>query len=237
MKLLFKKTGETPLECLKKNYTNSKIPLTYVGRLDPMASGLLLILEGDECKERDEYLSLDKKYTYEGLIGVSTDSLDLMGKIRKTNKPQGDLNIKHSVQSLIGKISLPYPMFSSKTVGGRPLFELAKLGKKVDAPIKQMNIYNHKFISQEIIKGRDIANHAIDEISKVNGDFRQKEIIVGWKDFLDKYADEDFIKFKASLSVSSGTYVRSIIEEIGNRVEHPSCAFSILRTSIGKWDL
>ena len=237
MKLLFKKTGETPLECLKKNYTNSKIPLTYVGRLDPLASGLLLILEADECKERDDYLALDKKYTYEGIVGVSTDSIDLMGKIRNVKIPENNLITKNCIQSLTGKISLPYPMFSSKTVGGRPLFELAKLGKKVDAPIKQMNIYNHKFISQEAIKGRDIANHAINEISKVNGEFRQKEIILGWKDFLDKHADTDFIKFKASIHVSSGTYVRSLIEEIGRRVEYPTTAFSILRTSIGKWDL
>ena len=52
--LLNKKEGETPLEALEvfraKNKIYKNVKKTYDGRLDPMASGLLLILAGDETK-------------------------------------------------------------------------------------------------------------------------------------------------------------------------------------------
>ena len=56
--LLYKELGQTPLECIleyKKN-TGEERPMTYAGRLDPMAQGLLLCLVGEECKNKDQYL-------------------------------------------------------------------------------------------------------------------------------------------------------------------------------------
>ena len=64
--ILNKNGWETPLQCLEffrlkyKEYKN--IPMTYAGRLDPMASGVLVILVGEECKKKEKYLKLDKEY-------------------------------------------------------------------------------------------------------------------------------------------------------------------------------
>ena len=68
--LLNKKEGETPLEALevfRKRKTKQKkeykdVKMTYAGRLDPMAEGLLIILTGEECKNKEKYLVLDKEY-------------------------------------------------------------------------------------------------------------------------------------------------------------------------------
>ena len=57
---LYKKLGETPLECLnrfKKAHSEyEKIPMTYAGRLDPMAEGVLLVLAGDKAKKKRNIL-------------------------------------------------------------------------------------------------------------------------------------------------------------------------------------
>jgi tRNA pseudouridine55 synthase len=81
--ILYKNRGETPLECIlrfkKENpdYMNDK--MTYAGRLDPLAEGLLLVLVGDECKNKEKYLKFDRKYEVEGTFWFCTDIYDLLG--------------------------------------------------------------------------------------------------------------------------------------------------------------
>ena len=81
--VIWKKWGETPLEALERLRVHlgiaKDIPMTYAGRLDPAVEGLLVILVGDECKKKDNYTKLRKTYSAEILIGVATDSYDLLG--------------------------------------------------------------------------------------------------------------------------------------------------------------
>ena len=82
-----KSVGETPLQALEAFRERERlggIPLTYAGRLDPMASGKLLILIGDECKKRDTYTGLDKRYRFEVLFGARTDTGDILGITERT---------------------------------------------------------------------------------------------------------------------------------------------------------
>jgi tRNA U55 pseudouridine synthase TruB len=78
-----KRVGYTPLqelEVLKGAAPElAQVPLTYAGRLDPMASGKLLVLVGDECKKRRQYEKLDKEYEFEVLLGFKTDTGDVLG--------------------------------------------------------------------------------------------------------------------------------------------------------------
>ena len=88
--ILNKKEGETPLESLEnfrsKNSKYFNLPMTYAGRLDPMASGLLLILAGEEVKNKEKYLNLEKEYEFEVLFGFSTDTHDILGKVISVRK-------------------------------------------------------------------------------------------------------------------------------------------------------
>ena len=87
--LLNKKEGETPLEALDRfrmanpKYKDEK--MTYAGRLDPMASGVLLVLVGEEIKQKDKYLALNKEYEFEILFGFATDTYDILGKVVHSN--------------------------------------------------------------------------------------------------------------------------------------------------------
>ncbi len=81
--VIWKKIGQTPLEALEmereRRSISRDVPMTYAGRLDPLAEGALIILTGDACRSKEHYLSLDKTYTIEVLLGVSTDSGDVLG--------------------------------------------------------------------------------------------------------------------------------------------------------------
>lgn len=81
----YKKSGQTPLDCVLdlrlKDISFQNIPITYAGRLDPLASGVLLLLVGEECKKKDQYLKLSKEYELTILFGFSTDTYDLLGKV------------------------------------------------------------------------------------------------------------------------------------------------------------
>ena len=70
---IYKKAGETPLEAINRlrsrrpEYQDVKI--TYAGRLDPLAEGVLILLAGDAVYEKEKYLKLDKEYEAEILFG------------------------------------------------------------------------------------------------------------------------------------------------------------------------
>ncbi|MES2135091.1 MAG: hypothetical protein V4449_02535 [Patescibacteria group bacterium] len=99
-KVLEKKIGDTPLQALeelrRKNDWLQSVPLTYAGRLDPMAEGKLLILIGDECKVRERYDGLDKEYEFEVLLGFSSDTGDVLGMAEAS----GESYIEHSKKEL-----------------------------------------------------------------------------------------------------------------------------------------
>src|SRR5690606_23219787 len=81
---LYKREGETPLECIQRfraeNPSYAEVSMTYLGRLDPMAEGLLLVLAGDTRKKK-AYLELDKRYEFEVLWGFETDTYDMLGLV------------------------------------------------------------------------------------------------------------------------------------------------------------
>lgn len=121
MFIIHKNLSETPLECLERTRAlqdiAANVPMTYAGRLDPMASGKLLILVGEECKDKEKYLGLDKEYEIEVLFGVTTDTGDMLGLI---NEVRPSLNTRSDlVDKFIGKFTQVYPAYSSKTALSR----------------------------------------------------------------------------------------------------------------------
>lgn len=249
--LVNKKEGQTPLESLEvfrvKNKIPLDVPLTYAGRLDPMAEGLLILLSGENCKNKQKYLDLDKEYEFQVLFGFATDTYDILGKITKGNplqttkgyplwKEELEKLIQENLKFFKGKIIQKYPMYSSKTVGGKPLFTYARENKEVEIPEREVFVKNIKYLKINKISNTNLLKKIENRIAKVKGDFRQKDILKIWNNVLnsDKTPKHFFI---ASFSVkcSSGTYVRSIANNLGEQIGIPSLAFYIKRTKIGKY--
>lgn len=221
MEIIYKEIGETPLERLEKfrieKQISKEVPMTYAGRLDPMAEGLLIILIGEECKEKQKYLNLDKEYEVEILYGVQTDSYDVLGLITHINLDKNDS--KTDFNKHIGKFIQEYPKYSSKMI--------AMKGEYEDVPTKEVEIFNMTEVESRMTLGKDLASSVISKIEKVKGDFRQDETVEGWKDFGEKYGEDVFKVIKIKVYCSSGTYMRSLANREGG------LALSIKRTKVG----
>ena len=247
--LLNKKEGETPLETLEnfrsKNKLYKNLPMTYAGRLDPMAEGLMIILIGEECKNKEKYLSLDKEYEFQVLFGFATDTYDILGKVTQPyrqgiwGKKELEKEIKKVLKEFLGRKLQKYPIYSSKTVNGQPLFSYARSGENVEIPEREVEIKSLKLIKIQSLKKEKLLTDIEKRINKVEGDFRQKEIIKIWKKSLQGKTVQSstlhIVSFK--IKCSSGTYVRSISNEIGEKLGIPALAYSIKRTKIGKYYL
>lgn len=245
--VLNKKEGETPLQSLEsfrmKNKEYKDIPMTYAGRLDPMASGVLLILAGEECKNKEKYLKLDKEYEFEVLCGFSTDTYDILGKatkgikqvlVRDLTKKDLEKMIKENLKFFTGKFAQTYPMYSSQTVKGKHLFEYARSGEKVNIPSHEIEVKSLKLLKIKKACGCVLFKNFQKRIAKVEGDFRQKEILKLWEKEL-KNSQEKYFVAKFHIKCGSGTYVRSIANDLGEKLCIPALALSIKRIKVGKW--
>ena len=260
MLCLYKKLGETPLACLNRlRLTRSEYKdavLSYAGRLDPMAEGVLLVMVGEENKEREKYLGLDKEYECEVLLGVSTDTYDVLGVVSpKLLQSEGGrvgkiapapvysparAVIESHLASFVGKYMQKYPPFSSKTVNGKPLFQLSKDGELKDesVPGREVEVYRIEVLSMEVVSAKDLKARIFKNIALVQGDFRQAEILADWEKFFIVHQDEVlFPVIKIKVSCGSGVYVRSIAHELGKKLGIPALALSILRTRVGEYNM
>lgn len=243
--VVYKEIGQTPLEAVtefkKKNkeYGNEKI--SYAGRLDPMAEGVLLLLVGAENKEREKYLDLNKEYESEIVLGIETDTFDALGLIKKVNlevkNPRDE--IEKCLETFLGKSSQSYPPYSSKTVGGKPLYWWVRENRlsEIEIPKKEIEIYRLEIIGAAKVSGRKLREVIIRRVKSVNGDFRQGLIEKTWESFEKSNKDYEFDVLKIKVSCSSGTYVRRLASDIGKKLGVGAFCLSIKRTSVGNFTL
>lgn len=240
--VLNKKEGETPLQALEFFRTKHKeykdLKMTYAGRLDPMAEGVLVILAGEEIKNKERYLNLDKEYNFEILFGFATDTYDILGKVTNrgniiVKKEELEKIIQKELKKFKGKLIQKYPVYSSKTVSGKQLFQYAREGEIVEIPEREIDVKKINLIKIKKIKGDALKNKIHKRIGYVAGDFRQKEILKIW----DKNINIQDCYFVASLNIKcgSGTYVRGIVNSLGENINIPALAWSIKRTKVGKY--
>lgn len=251
--VLQKEIGQTPLECMElwrtASNTPADIPLTYAGRLDPMASGTLLVLIGDECKKKEQYLDLDKAYEFEILFGLSSDTGDVLGRLSPSAPLLFDARvILQTLETLIGEIELPYPHFSSKTVQGKPLHTWTIEGRldEIEIPTKTSEIYSLKLLSTKTQTRSDIYAQATKKIETIppvtqqrkalGNDFRRADVRADWEQFLSEGSESDlFYSAKVKCIASSGTYMRSLAEVIATHLGTTGLAYAIHRTKIGTY--
>jgi len=245
---VYKKCGQTPLDCInevkKTNPELTHLPLTYAGRLDPLAEGVLIILVGDECLKKDDYLSLSKEYEVDILFGFKTDTYDLMGKILEVQSLIGfgsctSENLKETLLEFTGRITQAYPPYSSRTVEGKPLFEWARSGKidQITIPSHDVFVENIDLIKEDFISGFELLNKIKKDIGSVSGDFRQEEILNIWNDTLKDKKEDKYKTITLRISCGGGVYIRSIANELGKKLSIPAIALNIKRIRVGEYKI
>lgn len=242
MLIINKKVSETPLECLdrlrieKPELKEEK--LSYIGRLDPMAHGKMIVLVGDEeNKNRSMYLDSDKEYIAKIVFGFKTDTNDILGLIEDKNADNSKLDLDKITAEIenFSKIkSQKYPWFSSKTFQGKSLFYWFKTGQKdiVDRPIRPIEIHSVSEIKNSQISKDEFHKTIKERINNLTGDFRQKEILENWEKDLENFNIQDLLVFEFKISVSTGTYIRGLVETLSETLDFPIVLFDLERTEI-----
>lgn len=115
----------------------------HSGTLDPLATGLLPVMCGKATKLCQYLTEGDKKYRAVLKFGIATDTYDITGQITQTSDKRATLDeINSIVPKFIGKIKQVPPAYSAIKVGGTALYKLAREGKAVNAPIREIEIYS-----------------------------------------------------------------------------------------------
>ncbi|MFH1878154.1 MAG: tRNA pseudouridine(55) synthase TruB [Candidatus Omnitrophota bacterium] len=113
----------------------------HAGTLDPMATGVLVILLGKATKLSATFLNQDKEYVATMKLGEKTESGDSEGKLVETRETDISSEMLYEVFSLfIGDIMQTPPMVSAKKFKGKPLYKLARKGIVVNREPKMISI-------------------------------------------------------------------------------------------------
>lgn len=240
---IYKKRGETPLECIHRfkmlNPEYASLPMTYAGRLDPLAEGVLIVLAGEKVHEKNTFLSLPKEYEVDVLFGVSTDTYDVLGMADELSVAECDTSLAEEVlKDFVGRNEVSYPPYSSKPVSGKPLFAWARSGEldKIDIPTRETDIYSLECESWKKIDSKQVLADVQSAITSVHGDFRQEDSLMQWQKCLEG-KEYEFMIAHVHVSCSSGAYMRSLAYGWGKKIGIPALAYRIFRTKVGDYGI
>lgn len=240
--VLTKQIGETPLECMERFRAEhpelAGVAMTYAGRLDPMAEGLLLVLSGEAVHDKKKWMGLPKTYTVKVLWGIETDTGDVLGLMtQKSDTVPEILDIKNEMRKMVGNFSQKYPVYSSQTVNGKPLFQYARKGElgEIEIPTHDVELFEAKHIFREMMAPADLYSEVFSNIDLVTGDFRQSDIKQKWGGVLME--NKEYTIDTIELSVSGSFYVRQFVVDLAEQLGSKALAYHILRTKIGDFHI
>lgn len=253
--VLDKQVGETPLSCAEawreKHPEYQGVPLAYAGRLDPMASGKLLVLIGEECKRQTEYHGLDKAYEFSVLFGITSDTLDVLGRLtpREAVPTINPDTLETVLPSFFGDIELPYPHFSAKTVQGKPLhvWTLENRLHEITLPTITTTIHTLTLDAIETVSRAKLVAEALEKVNSIpevtdqrkalGNDFRRVDVRRDWNEIRNNDSlPTEYSIARFTCIASSGTYMRTLASEIAKKLGTIGLAFRIHRTHIGTYD-
>ncbi len=106
----------------------------HAGTLDPMATGLLIMLIGKATRISQYLMSSDKVYEGEATLGVVTDSQDAEGEVMETRPVPAltEAQVREAMKGFLGDQYQTPPMHSAIKVDGVPLYKMARKGEEVE---------------------------------------------------------------------------------------------------------
>ena len=127
-----------------------KVKVGHTGTLDPFATGLMIIVTGQMCRQAMEFTKLDKWYEAEIVLGIESTTGDPEGELSRISDRKPDKGeIKQVLQKFTGKIEQTPPAFSAVKVNGQRAYQLARAGKEVDIPKRTITIYALELIEYD----------------------------------------------------------------------------------------
>ncbi len=196
--LIDKPTGLTSHDVVDRVRRKLKMKrIGHAGTLDPMATGLLILLVGKATKLSQYLMSLDKVYEGTITLGSTTNTYDGEGEVM-TTKPVPELtdaDVQATLNTFIGDQYQTPPMFSAVKINGQPLYKLARKGQEIEREPRFIRISRF-----------DLTR------------FESPEV--------------DF-----SLDCTKGTYVRSLANDIGEKLDCGGYLSSLRRTASDRFNI
>ena len=116
--------------------------LGHSGTLDPMATGVLPVFVGGATKAADFAAAQDKEYVAGFTLGYCTDTQDVTGEMLQTSERYAaEYAVKQMVRRFIGPQQQVPPMYSAVKVNGQKLYDLARKGREVERPARDIIVH------------------------------------------------------------------------------------------------
>ena len=124
----------------------------HCGTLDPLATGLLILVIGRGTKVQDLLMSEDKIYEGTLLLGVTTDSQDADGEVIAESEVRdfGEAEIEAVFGRYHGDFYQTPPMVSAIKKEGVPLYKLARKGQTVEREPRLVHVYTHSVLARRL---------------------------------------------------------------------------------------
>jgi tRNA pseudouridine55 synthase len=143
MLLVDKPKGLTSSQVVQRIKKKFNVKAGHTGTLDPLATGLLVVLTGKRTKNASLFLKLDKAYEVKAVLGIETDTFDSDGRILRQNDSEVTKEeLERAMEEFYGDIWQIPPPFSAKKLAGRKAYQLARKGISVEIPPKKVSIYS-----------------------------------------------------------------------------------------------
>lgn len=169
----------------------------HCGTLDPLATGLLVLVVGKEYTKRaGEFSKLDKTYEVTMKLGETSTTGDEEGeKTAVNNTIPSEEVVLAALEQFTGQIMQVPPQFSAMKINGQRAYKLARKGQVVELEARPVTIHSNELSSY----------------------------------------DYPYVKFTSH--VSSGTYIRSLVEDLGKELGTGAYMSDLRRTTIGQFDI
>ena len=173
-----------------------KVKVGHTGTLDPFATGLMILVTGKKCREAEHYTKLDKWYEAQIVLGQTSSTGDPEGELTAvSDRRPMEVEIVAVLERFTGEIQQTPPVFSAIKIDGQRAYKLARQGKEVNMPSRNVTIYSLKLISYEY----------------------------------------PYVNIRTH--VSSGTYIRTLAQDIGEALGTGAYCRGLRRTKIAEYDI
>ena len=146
-------TSHDMVNKIRRLYQTKKVG--HTGTLDPLATGVLVILIGRAAKASDFLLAQKKEYIAELLPGYTSDTLDITGNMTvcTDNSIPSAEEIKDILPSFTGEITQIPPMYSAIKHNGKKLYELAREGISIEREERLVTVYGIEYLGAGELNG------------------------------------------------------------------------------------
>lgn len=118
----------------------------HCGTLDPMATGMLIVVIGKATKMQDMLMGEDKVYTATMKLGIETNSQDADGEVVAEKSTEGitEADIRAAFEHFSGEFDQVPPMYSAVKINGVPCYKLARKGKEVERKARRVRVLHYE---------------------------------------------------------------------------------------------